>query len=336
MKNKSIWGFLAIIAAVIVAIVAFKNINNQSPTKPAKLIPVTVNQAFQHLLYIGLYVAKDEGFFEKQGLDVNIQTGGGDAQTFAALTSGSAQFAQGDPSFVAIANEKGWDGRVVAMAVDRVAIWGVTFDKNIKPFTDPAGFKGLTVATYPEPNTSYVVQKQLDLKAGLKIGEDAKILQVPFGTELATLKNAQADIAQTIEPNVSQVELQGGTVVFSYAVAYGPLAFTGVQTSEEEIQQHPEVVQKFLNAYEQALQYIQNNFEGTVVIAKKELPTMDEQVIRTALHRLIDSGSIPAHAKVDPTSWQKLLQIQVDVGNLKQLPTKDLIDNSFAVKAFGQ
>jgi NitT/TauT family transport system substrate-binding protein len=323
------------IAAIVAVVFVACNKSSQAPSdKGQKLIPVTVNQAFQHLLYIGLYVAKDEGFFAKQGLDVNIQTGGGDAQAFAALTSGNAQFAQGDPSFVAIANEKGWDGRVVAMAVNRVAIWGVTFNKNIKPFTDPVGFKGLTVATYPEPNTSYVVQKQLDLKAGLKIGEDTKIVQVPFGTELATLRNGQADIAQTIEPNVSQVELQGGTVVFSYAVAYGPLAFTGVQTSEEEIQQHPEVVQKFVNAYEQAFQYIQNNFEGTVAIAKKELPTMDEQVIRTALHRLIDSGSIPAHAKVDPVSWQKLLHIQVDVGNLKQLPTKDLIDNTFADHAF--
>jgi NitT/TauT family transport system substrate-binding protein len=333
MNKKSFFAIIAVVAVAAVLFVALHKSQQAPPSGEQKLIPVTVNQAFQHLLYIGLYVAKDEGFFEKQGLDVNIQTGGGDAQAFSALTSGSAQFAQGDPSFVAIANEKGWDGRVVAMAVDRVAIWGVTFNKNIKPFTDPAGFKGLTVATYPEPNTSYVVQKQLDLQAGFKIGDDAKILQVPFGTELATLKNGQADIAQTIEPNVSQVELQGGTVVFSYATAYGPLAFTGVQTSEAEIQQHPEVVQKFVNAYEQALQYIQNNFEGAVAIAKKELPTMDEQVIRTALHRLIDSGSIPAHAKVDPVSWQKLLQIQVDVGNLKQTPTKDLIDNSFAESA---
>ena len=272
MKNKSIWIFLVIVAALIVAIVAIKNTNNQSPTTPTKLIPVTVNQAFQHLLYIGLYVAKDGGFFEKQGLDVNIQTGGGDSQAFSALTSGSAQFAQGDPSFVAIANEKGWDGRVVAMAVNRVAIWGVTFDKKIKPFTDPVGFKGLTVATYPEPNTSYVVQKQLDLKAGLKIGEDTKIVQVPFGTELATLKNGQADIAQTIEPNVSQVELQGGTVAFSYPDAYGPLAFTGVQTSEQEIQQHPEVVQKFLNAYEQALQYIHTTLRAQWQLPRRNFP----------------------------------------------------------------
>ncbi len=201
----------------------------------ATLTSITVNQAFEHLLYIGLYVAKDAGFFDQQGLDVKIDTGGGDAQAFSALTSGSAQFAQGDPAFVAIANEKGWEGRVVVMAVDRVAIWGVTFDKSIQPFSDPAGFNGKKVATYPEPNTSYVVQKQLAIKAGLQLDKDVHIIQVPFGTELATLKNKQADIAQTIEPNVSQVELQGGVVAFSYPEAWGPLAFTGLMTSKKLI-----------------------------------------------------------------------------------------------------
>lgn len=193
---------ILIVIVLAVGIVVYRNMR---PDPQPGLIPVTVNQAFEHPLYIALYVAKDAGFFERQGLNVDIQTGGGDAQAFAALTSGNAQFAQGDPGFVAIAYESGWEGRVVAMAVDRVAIWGVTFDTSIQPFTDPANFKGKTVTTYPEPNTSYVVQKQLAQKAGLALGTDVKILQVPFGTEIATLQNKRADIAQTIEPNVSQV-----------------------------------------------------------------------------------------------------------------------------------
>ncbi len=292
-----------------------------------------VNQAFEHLLYIGLYVAKDKGFFEHQGLDVKIETGGGDAQAFSALTSGSAQFAQGDPAFVAIANEKGWEGRVVAMAVDRAAIWGVTFDKSIKPFTDPIGFKGKTVATYPDPNTAYVIQKQLDEKAGLVVGRNTKILQVPFGTELSTLKNKQADIAQTIEPNVSQVELQGGVVAFSYPDAYGPLAFTGVMTSKKLIDENPQVVQGFVTAYEQALQFIQTDFNGTLDIAKKRLPNLAPDVVHAALNRLINSGCIPKHAEVNPDSWHKLLQIRVDVKDLKEMPHKELFDNSFATRA---
>lgn len=321
---------ILIVIVLAVGIVVYRNMR---PDPQPGLIPVTVNQAFEHPLYIALYVAKDAGFFERQGLNVDIQTGGGDAQAFAALTSGNAQFAQGDPGFVAIAYESGWEGRVVAMAVDRVAIWGVTFDTSIQPFTDPANFKGKTVTTYPEPNTSYVVQKQLAQKAGLALGTDVKILQVPFGTEIATLQNKRADIAQTIEPNVSQVELQGGRVVFSYPDAWGPLAFTGVMTSKKLVDERPEVVQKFVAAYEQALQYIQSDFEGTVAIAQKRLPNIPPDVVRKALRRLADSGSIPKHAKVDPVSWRKLLEIRVDVKDLKEMPKVDLIENKFADQA---
>ena len=316
-----------IVLFVSFSIVTFQSCNNNSRKKGNEKQKIVISQAFQHLLYIGLYVAKDKGFFDKEGLDVQIETAGGDAQAFSALTSGSAQFAQGDPAFVAIANEKGWEGRVIVMAVDRVAIWGVTFDTTIQKFSDPIGFKNKTVATYPNPNTSYVVQKQLDLKAGLTIGKNTKILEVPFGTELATLKNKQADIAQTIEPNVSQVEMQGGKVVFSYPEAWGPLAFTGLMTSKKIIDENPELIQKVVRAYENSLQYIHNDFEGTLEIAKKQLPDLDEKIVRLALKRLIESGCIPEHASVNKESWEKLLQTRIDVGDLKEMPKIQLYHN---------
>lgn len=322
-----------LVSALLLATLVVFTFNSCKHEPPKQLTPVVVNQAFEHLLYIGLYVAKDKGFFEQQGLDVKIETGGGDAQAFSALTSGSAHFAQGDPAFVAIANEKGWNGRVIATAVDRAAIWGVTFDTSTKPFSDPAGFKGKTVATYPDPNTAYVIQKQLDEKSGLQIGKNTRILQVPFGTELSTLRNRQADIAQTIEPNVSQVEVQGGVVAFSYPEAYGPLAFTGVMVSKNLIDSNPQLVQKFTTAYEESLQFIQSDFEGTLSIAQKRLPNLPAKVVRAALKRLIESGCIPKHAAVNPDSWRKLLQIRVDVGDLKQMPSADLVDNRFAEQA---
>ncbi len=323
---KKLTSIVLIVAFTSLIIGQFGCSKKSSPEEPTKVV---IAQAFQHLLYIGLYVAKDKGFFAKEGLDVTINTAGGDAQAFSALTSGKADFAQGDPAFVAIAHEQGWEGRVVAMAVDRVAIWGVTFDPNIEPFDDPIGFKGKTVATYPEPNTAYVVQKQLVQKAGLELGKDTRILQVPFGTELSTLKNKQADIAQTIEPNVSMVEEEGGKVVFSYPKAYGPLAFTGLMTSKKLIDENPELVRKVVTAYEKALQFIQHDFEGTMEVARQELPDLDDKIIRKALRRLIDSGSIPPHTTVKEDSWRKLLQIRIDVGDLKKMPSKVLYDNSF-------
>jgi NitT/TauT family transport system substrate-binding protein len=318
--------------ALSLAIIGGLSLSGCEPAKP-RLTPVVVNQAFEHLLYIGLYVAKDKGLFEQQGLDVTIKTGGGDAQAFAALTSGQAQFAQGDPAFVAIGHQQGWEGRVIAMAVDRVAIWGITNNPNIKPFDNPSGFRGYRVSTYPNPNTSYVVQKELAQRAGLDVGIDTKIVEVQFGAELAALKSGTVDIAQTIEPNVSQAEANGSKVVFSYPEAWGPLAFTGVMTSQDMVRKHPDVVQNFVTAYEKALQYIAGDFDGTLAIAHKRLPTIPEPVLRTALRRLVSSGSIPAHADVDPNSWASLIKIRLEVGDLKSPPPSDLVDNEFAKRA---
>lgn len=307
---------------------------SDSKTSPKpQLEKVVVNQAFEHLLYIGLYVAKDRGYFADEGLDVQIETGGGDAQTFAALASGRAQFAQGDPAFVAIGKIRGWDGRVVAMAVDRVAIWGIANRPDIRPFTDPAGFRGLRVATYPNPNTAYVVQKDLAQRAGLALGKDVKIVPVQFGTEMAALKRGDVDVAQTIEPNVSAHEAAGGKVVFSYPDAWGPLAFTGVMTSDALIRDKPRTVQAFVNGYERALMYIHTDRQGALEVARKRFPAVPAAVLQSALNRLVDSGSIPSHARVDPQSWRSLLQIRVQVGDLPAMPKETLFDNQFAEAA---
>ena len=150
----------------------------------------------------------------------------------------------------------------------------------------------LTVTTYPEPNTAYVVQKHLALRARLELGEDVTILQVPFGAELATLQNGQADIAQTIEPNVSQVENEGGRVVFSYPAAWGPLAFTGVMVSKSLIDSNPNLVQRFLNAYERAYAYIHDDFEGAVAIAQNRLPDIAREIVRTLRETSLPSAGL--------------------------------------------
>lgn len=331
MRKKT--GSIRIYLAAICSLSFSSCAENVEPARGTKLEHVTVNQAFENLLYIGLYVAKDAGFFEREGLSVDIQTGGGDAQAFAALTSGRSEFAQGDPAFVAISHEKGWDGRVIGMVVNRAALWGVALKPEIKPFSDPRGFKGLSVATFPEPNTSYVIQKQLAQRAHLKLGKDTRILQVVFGTEVATLKNGQADIAQMLEPNVSTLEKEGGHVVFSYPEVWGPIAFTGVTTSAQILRERPQMVQKFANAYEKALVFVHNNFEGTVEIASKRFPNISKDVIRQALTRALNSKVFPDHLEVDEESWKKLLAIRIETGDLKKYPEQNLIENSFAERA---
>jgi NitT/TauT family transport system substrate-binding protein len=109
-RRVAIWMIALIALAALLAWAYLSQKPNATNGVTAPREKVVVNQAFEHLLYIGLYVAEDKGYFDEEGLDVTIETGGGDAQAFAALSSGSAQFAQGDPGFVAIGKTKGWKG----------------------------------------------------------------------------------------------------------------------------------------------------------------------------------------------------------------------------------
>ncbi len=83
------------------------------------------------LLYLPLYVAMEEGLFEKQGLDVQLQFAGNDDQIFATVISGAATFGVGDPVFAAISREKGGPGRIVAMMVTRIGLSGYTNKRDI-------------------------------------------------------------------------------------------------------------------------------------------------------------------------------------------------------------
>lgn len=293
---------------------------------------IVITQAFQNLLYLGLYVAEDGGFFAEEGLSVRIETAGGDAQAFAALTSGKCDFAQGDPSFVAIASEKGWDGKVIASVVNRAAIWGVTFNDTIIKIDSIPQLNGYTIAVFPNPNTAYVIQKQLTESSGMAVGKDVKLVEVPFGTELATLRNGVADIAQTLEPVVSEVESQGGKSVISYPDFYGPIAFSGLMVAQKTIDRNPDMVKKVIRAYNRALAYIHDDVDGAAKIAMKYFPDMDEEIVFSAVKRLVESESIPASTEVTEDAWNKLLQIRLEVGDIQKMPEKQLYDNRFIAK----
>lgn len=320
--------------AVLVVLAAGIWVYRQSDkTRTNPVNKVVLDQAAKTLLYLPLYVAIDQGFLAKRGVEVSVVTAGGDSPAFAALASGQAQFAQGDPTFVAVSHERGGPGVVIASVLDRVAFWGITFNPKIQIFTDPAEFRNRTVVTFPAPNTSYVVQQGLVQRAGLKLGDNTKILQAAFGTELGPVQNGMADIAMSIEPTVSQAEAQGGRVVFSDADAWGPFLLTGLMTTEDFIKIKPAVVQAFVDAYEEAFRAIHSDRETVVATAVKYFPEVKADVVRTAVKRLTDSKVFPDHARVDVASWKAALELRVKVGDLRSAGQDELVNNSFAEKA---
>lgn len=331
MRKSILIGLIAV-ALIVGGFAAYRALEGRQQTLQPET-SVTIAQAANTLLYLPLYVAIDEGYLKQNGIVASIVTAGGDSQAFAALASGQAQFAQGDPTFVAISHSQGGPGIVIASVLDRVAFWGVTFDKNLQPFSDPKQFRGMNVVTYPDPNTAYVVQKDLDLNAGLVLGKDTTITQVAFGTELGPIQNGTAQIAVTIEPTVSNAIQQGGHIVFSYADAWGPFALTGLMTTEKYAAQNPKVVQGTVNAYEESLQFIRQNPQAAVAVGKHYFPEVSDAVIQQAIDRLVSENVFPQHAMMTQQSWDAALKLREQIGDLPPGNYDSLNDQSYGMAA---
>lgn len=298
---------------------------------PKQVESIKVAQFADVFLYMPLYIAKDKGFFLEQGLDVDIVSTGGDEKTFAAVISGDAQFGIADPTFVSIARSRGQSGKVVASIVNGVPFWGVTKKSSIPEINDPKMLNGYSVATFPSPSTAYTLQKQMFEKAGLK----PNIKESAFGTLLAQLESGKVDIALELEPNVSTAIKQGARILYSMAEIYGDFAITGVSTSEETIQKNPQMVQKFVTAIEQALQFAHKNPNEAVEIAAKRFPNLDHSVVDQALRRILQTKTLPTTTAISDEAWTKANQLRIDAGDLKASidEARKGLDNTFAQKA---
>ncbi len=240
-----------ILILCLVSIVTTIGTLNSFALSSDKAEQITIAQYGHIFLYMPLYVAVDKGFFKEQGLDVKLVSTGGDEKTFTAVASGNAQFGVSDPTFVAIARQRGQGGKVVAGIVRRVPFSIITFKDNIKKVNKPSDFSGYRIATLPAPSTCYAVITKILQNDGKPV--KAKLVQGAYGTLPALLKANQADMAMEFEPNVSTLTKQGARILYSTTGYFGDAAFTGLMVSEGYMKDHKSEIQAAVNAISKAM-----------------------------------------------------------------------------------
>ena len=293
---------------------------------------VAFTEAVHNLGYINLYVGQAAGYFERQGIHLNVNAAGGDTQAFAAVLGRSSIFGIGDPTMVPMSVENGGPGKVVGTVVQRAHYFGVS--KTAKTITDPKQFKGLTIVTSPEPNTNYSVTRKLIEENGLAIGTDVHMIAVNPGTEIAAMLAGQADVAIAYQPNVAAAEAQGARIVFDFASYMGPFCNTGIMVLEDTIATRPAIIQALFNGFEQSARRVYHDPAYAKTIARKEFPDIAGDVVDRAIDAEIQY-KIPAQSvPVERAQWDNLMAMQKYLKNIRGTTSfAQIVDNSFADKA---
>ena len=136
------------------------------------------------------YLGKERGYFDQEGIDLDIQEGRGSGVTVQAVAAGTATFGYADVATMIKAAAKGAPVTAIGVALQTSPMSVMGFaDKNIRK---PDDIKGKTVAVTPGDSMSQVWPLFLK-KTNLKDSE-FKTVAGDAQTKLNAVMNNQADL----------------------------------------------------------------------------------------------------------------------------------------------
>jgi NitT/TauT family transport system substrate-binding protein len=197
--------------------------------------------------FVAFGIAK--GFFDKQGLEIDLQPSQGGATAVPSLVSGKIQVAGSNVVSLLIAASKGLPVQAVAPGTSAHGAGQKDFGALMVPkgstVRGVADLAGKTVAVNTLHNIAEVVVKASLDKAGVD-PEQVKLREVDFPEMGAALSKGDVDAAFLIEPFVTIARRDGDRIVdYSYVTTEPNLQVGAYAVSKKFAQQSPDAVERY-------------------------------------------------------------------------------------------
>lgn len=297
---------------------------------------VELHEVTRSVFYAPQYVALNLGYFEEEGLTVNITTSGGSDKAMTALLSGEADICLAGPeTAVYVFNEGKEDHPIIVGQLtkrDGSYLVGRTAEKDftwesLEGKTIIGGRKG----GMPLMTLCYVLGQH-----GLVPGKNIEVIDsIQFNMMGAAFEGGTGDYVTLFEPTATEFQNAGkGAIVANVGLASGEVPYTAYMVTPETLEKDPKTVEAFLRAIYKAQQWIETATDEE--IAKAMQPSFPDTSIESLMivaksYRETDSWK--KELEMYEEDYNRLLDVIAYSGELAQRPdfTK-LVNNELAVK----
>ena len=235
------------------------------------------------------FLGKERGYFDQEGIDLDVQEGRGSGVTVQAVAAGTATFGYADVATMIKAASKGAPVTAVGVALQTSPMSAMGFaDRNIRK---PEDIKGKTVAVTPGDSMSQIWPLFLK-KTGLK-DSDFKTVSGDAQTKLNAVMNNQADLLLGYVMDQA-IKLQDATHKDIYPIRFADygvnMVSSGIIVQKDYLKAHPDVVKRFMRAATRSLEEAAKNPDAAVDAMLKANPKSG--VKETALVGMKNTASL--------------------------------------------
>ena len=327
------------IIAVVVAVLMMTGVLcgcGTTNTQAQGITKLRLAEVTHSVFYAPMYAAINNGFFEEQGIELELTNAGGADMAMAALLSGTVDVAfMGAEASVYVINEGRQDAPVVigqltncdgAFLVGREPEPDFKWE-NLKGKEIIGGRKG----GMPEMTLEYVLRMN-----GIDPANDVSIdTSVQFNLMGGAFVGGQGDYVTLFEPTATEVERQGqGYIVASVGEASGAVPYTCYQVTSGYLASNEELLTKFMTAIYAGQQWVDSHSDKEV--AEAIVTSFPDTTIATLEMVVANYRSVGAWSKtpvMSRESYERLLDVIDGAGELNGRPAYEkLINNAIAEK----
>ena len=306
---------------------------------------ITIAEVAHSVFYAPQYAAIELGYFEDEGLEVELVNANGADKVMAALLSGDAQVGLMGPEASIYVYNGGQENYAINFAqltkrdgsfiVGREKVDNFTLDM-LKGSSILGGRKG----GVPEMTLEYTLKQ-----AGLLVGQDDFTVlandgvlvrtDIQFAAMAGAFTSGEADYTTLFEPTATAIEKEGkGYVLASVGELSGEVPYTAYSALKNYISDNEDIIEKFTRAITRGLEWVHSHTAREIAeVVSPHFTELSLDDLEVVMQRHIDIDAWVQTPLLTEEALNKLMDIMQEANELdKRAPYDKIVTTKYINK----
>jgi len=301
-----------------------------------ELTKVKLSEVTHSIFYAPQYVALTQGFFEEEGLTIELSNGQGADKVMTAVLSGQVDIGFAGPEASVYVYNEGREDYAVVFAQLTNGDGTFLLGREPDPDFQWSDLKGKTVIGGRKGGMPAIILQYVLEKNGLKVGEDVFIdTTMQFAAMPGAFMGGQGDYVIIFEPTASTMEKEGkGYIVASLGAESGAVPYTAYFARKSTIENNPELIAKFTRAIYKGQQWVDTHSPEEIAEAiKPHFPDESDDILVSAVKRYKEQNTWKKDPLLLESDFYLLQDIIKAAGELdKVAPYDKVVTTEFVPK----
>lgn len=320
---------LAAIAALICVLISGCGTKNE-------LRHVTLNEVTRSVFYAPLYCAVSLGYFEDEGMDVEIVTSGGSDKSMTALISGDADVALMGPETGIYVVNQGLSEHPVIVAQITKRDGSFLVGREYESDFDWESLRGSSIIGGRVGGMPYMTLCYVLKSHGLTPNVDVEVIDnIQFSLMGGAFDSGTGDYVTLFEPTASEFAASNrGYIVANVGQESGEVPYTTIMMNKRTTENEPDFALGFVRAIYRAQQWVKSASDEEVAEAMQPFfPDSSTETLSVVAKSYRATDSWMYSPAMSEEAFIRLQDIIESAGELSaRVEFNELVDNTFAYK----